>query len=472
MRPLLACSRPVRIRTRTDLPRLAARRSPSGRRHSHAVGRLHPTPAVGGPRSGRARLDHPFTSATSAAGMPAPSAGSTQRGDGEFAVACAPGCSSRARAPPPTSAQASCATRCPPRSSRRPSGSSRRSPARSESGREWAGAPRILLTQWSRLLLEKLVRAASPKPSSAPGSRSTPFVWAALHTPGLACHSVVDERAPAPSTRSAWRASPRRPPCCSAPRAAPARTTSLRRDRSRPGHACRWSCSPPIVPSSSRTLRRRRTIDQTRLYGPFARRSYELGQPDREPERARRALSARRAGGVPSRSTPNREPCTSTSARKPLGAYRRGYRAECSRRRAPRPTTALELVADGARRSGGYRASRCNLSRSDAARLIVLGPSAPSTLPSLAAWSRRRDSPCSAKRRASSASAREGAMPRDRLIDGFDPLLRSPDLLARPLPGARPALRPTFDVERTRVTAFERPSPRTRRGSSRLPRSG
>ena len=51
-----------------------------------------------------------------------------------------------------------------------------------------------LLTEWSRLLLGTLARAGVGEVVLSPGSRSTPFAWAALNEPNLRCHSVWDER--------------------------------------------------------------------------------------------------------------------------------------------------------------------------------------------------------------------------------------------------------------------------------------
>jgi len=51
-----------------------------------------------------------------------------------------------------------------------------------------------LLTEWSRLLLGSLARAGVEHVVVSPGSRSTPFAWAALNEPKLRCHSVWDER--------------------------------------------------------------------------------------------------------------------------------------------------------------------------------------------------------------------------------------------------------------------------------------
>ncbi len=52
-------------------------------------------------------------------------------------------------------------------------------------------------TQWARLVIDSLVRAGVEHAIISPGSRSTPFVIAALEHPGLACISAIDERSAA-----------------------------------------------------------------------------------------------------------------------------------------------------------------------------------------------------------------------------------------------------------------------------------
>src|SRR5688572_20290261 len=55
----------------------------------------------------------------------------------------------------------------------------------------------VLLTQWARLLIDALVKSGVKDAVISPGSRSTPFTWAALKHPGLACVSAIDERSAA-----------------------------------------------------------------------------------------------------------------------------------------------------------------------------------------------------------------------------------------------------------------------------------
>ncbi|HET9929221.1 MAG TPA: thiamine pyrophosphate-binding protein, partial [Polyangiaceae bacterium] len=52
----------------------------------------------------------------------------------------------------------------------------------------------VLTTAWARLLFGTLARAGVSDVVISPGSRSTPFAWAALNTDGLRCHAVIDER--------------------------------------------------------------------------------------------------------------------------------------------------------------------------------------------------------------------------------------------------------------------------------------
>ena len=54
--------------------------------------------------------------------------------------------------------------------------------------------PPNLLTEWSRLLIGSLARAGVEHVVVSPGSRSTPFVWAAMNEPSLELDVIVDER--------------------------------------------------------------------------------------------------------------------------------------------------------------------------------------------------------------------------------------------------------------------------------------
>src|SRR5262245_22511019 len=54
-----------------------------------------------------------------------------------------------------------------------------------------------IVGEWARLLLASLAASGVKEIVVSPGSRSTPFAWAAATTPGLRCHAVYDERSAA-----------------------------------------------------------------------------------------------------------------------------------------------------------------------------------------------------------------------------------------------------------------------------------
>ena len=62
-----------------------------------------------------------------------------------------------------------------------------------------SSAPRDahLIGQWARLLCESLLAAGVADIWVSPGSRSTPFTWAAQHTAGITVRPVIDERSAA-----------------------------------------------------------------------------------------------------------------------------------------------------------------------------------------------------------------------------------------------------------------------------------
>src|SRR5690606_6940367 len=69
---------------------------------------------------------------------------------------------------------------------------------------EHVGRPRsvrlsdaALTTEWARLLLGMLAQSGVREAVISPGSRSTPFTFAALREPTLRCHDIVDGRSAA-----------------------------------------------------------------------------------------------------------------------------------------------------------------------------------------------------------------------------------------------------------------------------------
>jgi 2-succinyl-5-enolpyruvyl-6-hydroxy-3-cyclohexene-1-carboxylate synthase len=57
-------------------------------------------------------------------------------------------------------------------------------------------------TEWARLVIESLVQAGVRDAVISPGSRSTPFVIAALQQKKLRCASALDERSGAHHLRN------------------------------------------------------------------------------------------------------------------------------------------------------------------------------------------------------------------------------------------------------------------------------
>jgi 2-succinyl-5-enolpyruvyl-6-hydroxy-3-cyclohexene-1-carboxylate synthase len=138
-----------------------------------------------------------------------------------------------------------------------------------------------LLGEWARLLFESLRQAGVVDVWVSPGSRSTPFTWAAQHTPGLTVRPVVDERAAAFLALGHARLSGRPSAllCTSGTAAAnyfPAIVEAS------------LSHLPLVVLTADRPLdvqhaAAAQTIDQVKLYGDYVRRFFDLGLPDAAP---------------------------------------------------------------------------------------------------------------------------------------------------------------------------------------------
>lgn len=137
-------------------------------------------------------------------------------------------------------------------------------------------APRDLLTSWSEALAEEIVAAGVRHAVVSPGSRSTPFVAAALAA-GLQCDSVIDERAAGFFALGLVRAT-RRPVlllCTSG--TAPAHYLPAVLEAAQ-------SELPLLVLSADRPLELMdcdapQTIQQMNLFGEHVRGFFELGEP-------------------------------------------------------------------------------------------------------------------------------------------------------------------------------------------------
>ncbi|HEY0464054.1 MAG TPA: 2-succinyl-5-enolpyruvyl-6-hydroxy-3-cyclohexene-1-carboxylic-acid synthase [Polyangiaceae bacterium] len=138
-----------------------------------------------------------------------------------------------------------------------------------------------LLTEWSRLLLGTLARAGVEHVVLSPGSRSTPFAWAALNEPKLRCHSVWDERVAAFFALGQARVSgrPSLLVCTSGTAAANYYPAVIEASLAH---------LPLLVLTADRPFELQhasapQAIDQLKLFGDSVRAFFELGTPDASP---------------------------------------------------------------------------------------------------------------------------------------------------------------------------------------------
>jgi 2-succinyl-5-enolpyruvyl-6-hydroxy-3-cyclohexene-1-carboxylate synthase len=151
--------------------------------------------------------------------------------------------------------------------------------------------PANLLSQWARVLIGSLARAGVREVVASPGSRSTPFLCAALDCEQLSVRTIVDERSAAffALGQSKLTGSPSLLLCTSGTAAANYLPAVIEASE---------SSTPLIVLSADRPFelhgcRAPQTIDQTRLYGGFARSFLDLGAPCQALEAlSRRAVQA------------------------------------------------------------------------------------------------------------------------------------------------------------------------------------
>jgi 2-succinyl-5-enolpyruvyl-6-hydroxy-3-cyclohexene-1-carboxylate synthase len=176
--------------------------------------------------------------------------------------------------------------------------------------------PRNLLGEWARLLVGSLARAGVRDVVLSPGSRSTPFAWAALREHELTCHTLIDERSAGFFALGQARLSgrPSLLVCTSGSAGAhylPALVEA------------RQAFLPLIVLTADRPFELQdcaaaQTIDQTRLFGDHAKKYVELGEPDADPS-ALRALARKASQAVHAARWPEPGPVhLNARARKPL----------------------------------------------------------------------------------------------------------------------------------------------------------
>jgi 2-succinyl-5-enolpyruvyl-6-hydroxy-3-cyclohexene-1-carboxylate synthase len=245
--------------------------------------------------------------------------------------------------------------------------------------------PANLQTEWARLLLGSLRQAGVRDVVLSPGARSTPFTWAALSDPGLRCRSVLDERAAAffAVGHAKMTGSPVLLICTSGSAAAnyfPAVVEAAE------------SGTPLLVLTADRGLELQhaaapQTIDQTRLYGGFARAFFELGAPDPSP-RMLRAVQRLAAQAVLAAHDPLPGPVhLNARARKPLGPERgEGAEAEALRGQVDSLLARGAPWASPARRAPDPDAVEALAAACRSAKrgLIVCGPMLPHHAPDAA----------------------------------------------------------------------------------------
>jgi 2-succinyl-5-enolpyruvyl-6-hydroxy-3-cyclohexene-1-carboxylate synthase len=143
------------------------------------------------------------------------------------------------------------------------------------------GSEAHLLGEWARLLFATLRQAGVSDLWVSPGSRSTPFTWAAQHTPGLNVRPVIDERSAAFLALGHTRITGR--PCailCTSGTAAANYFPAIVEASA--------AYLPLIVLTADRPLdvqqaAAAQTIDQVKLYGDQVRSFFDLGLPDAAP---------------------------------------------------------------------------------------------------------------------------------------------------------------------------------------------
>ncbi|HEY5377255.1 MAG TPA: 2-succinyl-5-enolpyruvyl-6-hydroxy-3-cyclohexene-1-carboxylic-acid synthase [Polyangiaceae bacterium] len=289
-----------------------------------------------------------------------------------------------------------------------------------------------LLSEWSRLLLGSLARAGVEDVVLSPGSRSTPFAWAALNEPRFRCHSLADERVAAFFALGQARLSgrPSLLICTSGTAAANYYPAVIEASLSR---------LPLLILTADRPFELQHSaapqaIDQIKLFGESVRAFFELGTPDAAPSALSGVVRSVAHAAHVARFPEPGPVHLNARARKPLEPVQANDAASIALRsqvdqlllRGPTSSRGATLKGDASRLARACAAT--------ARGLIVVGPHHPGeAAPALARLAEVTGFPllCEATSQLRfSDELAAGA----RLIDGFDWLLHSERL--------REALRP------------------------------
>jgi 2-succinyl-5-enolpyruvyl-6-hydroxy-3-cyclohexene-1-carboxylate synthase len=176
--------------------------------------------------------------------------------------------------------------------------------------------PSAFQTRWAELLLGALARSGVRRVVLSPGSRSTPFAWAALREPELEVTTIVDERSAAFFALGQAK-------LCGLPSVLICTSGSAGAHYLPAVVEARYSGTPLIALTADRPLELQgsnapQTIDQLKLFGDHVKGFFELGAPDSHPD-AIRAAARIAAQAVLTSVTPRPGPVhLNARARKPL----------------------------------------------------------------------------------------------------------------------------------------------------------
>jgi len=231
-----------------------------------------------------------------------------------------------------------------------------------------------LVGQWARLLFASLRDAGVADVWLSPGSRSTPFTWAALHTAGITVRPVIDERSAAFLALGHARVSGR-------PSALLCTSGSAAANYFPAIIEASLSHLPLLVLTADRPLdvqqaAAAQTIDQVKLYGDHVRSFFDLGLPDAAPA-ALDGLRRSVAQAVAQASGPLPGPVhVNLRARKPLEPARAANAAERALEGRVDALLTRPLVrhAPRTRLAKGAIGSTARALREAASAAIVVGP--------------------------------------------------------------------------------------------------
>lgn len=175
--------------------------------------------------------------------------------------------------------------------------------------------PAVVQTAWARVLMDSLRQVGVDRAVISPGSRSTPFALAAEHV-GMITENIIDERSAGFFALGYARAS-QRPAvliCTSGSAGAHYFPAVIEAAEARLPLVILTADRPPELHGCGAS----QTIDQTRLFGHFARSFVNLGLPDAS-RTSLRALCRRAASAVHTAQYPLPGPVhINACARKPL----------------------------------------------------------------------------------------------------------------------------------------------------------